>query len=217
MREQAIQMAINEVQSPQFEITNQVLGVHSVVLESGIPVIARVDDTSYPDQCLIYFPLQEEDYYFVIVIEHSEGKLSVSLPYIEANVRVYLSIWSEESKPEEITSKLNLFPTEVRHKGDMNPRRSQRYEKNAWFYEPQKNIPDSLERKVIFLLDRTEPSREEIVRLKEQGTVHIHICYKGYQDWMGGWHLDSTTIKRLANIGCNVNLDLYAFGPELPD
>jgi len=34
---------------------------------------------------------------------------------------------------------------------------------------------------------------------------------------MGGWDLDSTTLKRLADIGCDVDLDLYAFGPELPD
>jgi len=216
MREQAIQMAINEVQSPQFAITEQILGVHNIVLDSGIPAIARVDDTSCPGQYLIYFPIQEEDYYFVIAVEHSEGELNL-MPYIEANVRVYLSIWSEESTPAEITSKLNLFPTEVRRMGDINQQRSRRYEKHAWFYEPQKDIPDSLERKVTLLLDRIEPYREEIVRLSEQATVLIYICYKGYVDWMGGWHLDSTTLKRMADIGCNVNLDLYALGPELPD
>ena len=78
-------------------------------------------------------------------------------------------------------------------------------------------VPDSLERKIAFLLDKIEPSCDKIVQLGQKVTVKINICYMGYTELLGGWYLNSAILKKLAALNCGVDFDLYAFGPKLPD
>jgi hypothetical protein len=209
-------IAISEVQTPTFGVTNQVFSVHKAVLNNGAPLIARIDNTREPGAFFVYFPLLDEDYYFVVVIRPTDNGLAVSVVYIEANVRVYLMISSPIYTPEEITKKVELLPTSVHKKGEKISLSSRVYTKNQWLFEPGQDIPDGIDHKILHLLNQLEHVRTNIAQLANECNICLCICYEGYKDWMGGWNADKETIKRISALEAEIDLDLYARGPDLP-
>lgn len=85
-------------------------------------------------------------------------------------------------------------------------------EEHRWYLEPQKDLPRSFEDKLTSLLDCLEPAKSGIAQLQGDCEACICICYEGYRDWMGGWHLDLESIRRIAALNAEVDLDLYAYG-----
>lgn len=217
IKNKVIEIAINEIQSRTLQITKQILAVHEPLLTSSKPEVKRVDNVSCDDQYLIYFSLREYDYYFVIVVIEQDENLLLSTAYIEAHVRVYLKIWSQDVPPEEISGRLKLIPTETRDKDSSKSTRFQNYREHFWMYEPQKDIPDNLERKISILLGYLDPIRAELATLSKYAQFEIGIYYCNYSEWMGGWHLDALVLKKIAKLGCSVDFDLDAYGPELPE
>jgi hypothetical protein len=62
-----------------------------------------------------------------------------------------------------------------------------------------------------------EPVRGRLRALATKCSMTVCICYHGYVSRLGSWHLDNETISQLAALGLDVDLDLYADGPELLD
>jgi Domain of unknown function (DUF4279) len=89
-----------------------------------------------------------------------------------------------------------------------------RFKDNCWCFEPQKDIPGNLENKLNFLLDQIESSQSMIRDLQDTCEICVGIVYKGYKSWMGGWHIDQLTIRRIAALAAEVDLDLYAYGEQ---
>ena len=87
-----------------------------------------------------------------------------------------------------------------------------KFKDNRWYFEPQKDIPGDLGSKLKFSLERLEPVEANITSLQDECEVYIGICYEGYRNWMGGCHIDRETIRRIAALGAEVDLDLYAYG-----
>lgn len=50
----------------------------------------------------------------------------------------------------------------------------------------------------------------------EQCDVSINVIYTGYQEQMGGWHLDRKTMSQILSLGADVDLTIYARGSDLP-
>ncbi len=209
-------MAIYEVLNPTLGVTEQVLAVHKLVVEDGNPLILLVDENSYPGAYYIYFGIEDEPYHFVVFIKQECEKLVASAAYIEAAIRVYLSIASTALDPNTITEKVKLNPTRTQLLGESrNPRNPNvKFKENRWYFEPQKGVPGNLENKLNFLLDRLEPAQSTIAALGDKCEIYLRICYEGYRGWMGGWHIDKATIRRIAALGAEVDLDLYAYGEQ---
>lgn len=209
-------MAINEVLNPTLGVTEQALTVHKLVVEDGNPLILLVDEDSYPGAYYIYFAIEDEPYHFVVFIRSEGEKLVASAAYIEAAIRVYLSIASTVLHPNTITEKVKLNPTRTQLLGESrNPRNPNvRFKENRCYFEPQKGVPGNLENKLNFLLNHLEPAQSMIAELQDKCEIYLCICYEGYRSWMGGWHLDKATILRIAALGAEVDLDLYAYGEQ---
>lgn len=219
LQDLALQVAISEVLNPTLGVTQQVLAVHQLVVQDGSPLILLVDQTTELGAYYVYFAIQKQPYYFVVVIREEQEKLTASASYIEAGVRVYLTIISKTLDPDIITEKLKIKPTRKHLLGEAKYPKAPhvKFEENFWDFEPQRTVPGSLENKLNFLLDQLEPARPRISELQDQCETYICICYEGYQAWMGGWHLDQATIQRIAALGAEVDFDLYASGKwDLP-
>lgn len=213
-----IQAAISEVLNPTLGVTEQGLAVHKLVVQNGSPVVIHVDN-SKANVYYVYFQIENEPYYFVIALETHSKKTVVFSSYIEAAVRVYLRICSTVLNPIQISEKINLIPTETRTIGETRFPQTPylKFQENRWYFEPHKNIPGSLEDKLKSLLEKLEPSQSQIANLQDECEIYICICYKGYRDWMRGWHIDKESILRIAALGAEVDLDLYAYGEhDLP-
>lgn len=210
-------MACVEVLSPTWGVVEQVLAVHKVVILDGMPSIARIDDTT-PEIFNIYFYLEEQYYFLVIVVESIENSLVVTGSYVEANISVYLMINSDLLEPDAITARIRIQPTKTNIKGEPRTLKSSLlWEKNYWTFEPQKDVPDELGRKLSFLLAQLENAGTNIFNLSEQCDVRIRICYEGYQSSTGSLYLNKRTMSRILSLGADVDLVICTFGPDLPN
>jgi Domain of unknown function (DUF4279) len=210
----AIQVAISEILEPQLGVTEQVLAVHRLIKLDGEFVPLDVHENSEAGKHFIYFAIEDEPYYFVIVVEKRKEGFACSASYIEAEVRVYLCITSLTLDPEMISQRIGLTPTRSRMIGEpQHPKTPYlKVKEHRWYLEPQKDLPRSLEDKLAYLLDRLEPMQLRVAQLQGECKIFICICYKGYRSWMGGWHLDQESIRRIAALNAEIDLDLYAYG-----
>lgn len=95
MQGSPLKVAISEVLQPTLGVTEQVLAVHKLVIQDdGNPLILLIDEESELGAYYVYFGVEDEPYYFVVVIRQESNELVASAAYIEAAVRVYLSIRS---------------------------------------------------------------------------------------------------------------------------
>jgi Domain of unknown function (DUF4279) len=214
------QLAVSEVVAPTLGVTIQVLTVHKLAIRDGIAVISRIECIAETATYCVYFKIDTEPYYLVVTIGKKNGKMLVLGSYIEAAVRVYLRISSTIHDPITITEKVKLNPTKSVAIGESHiPQLSNfKSKNNRWYFEPQQDTPGELERKLNFLIDRLEPFRSNIIALQNECEICIMICYEGYRGWMGGWHIDLTTIHKIAALGAEIDFDLYAYGEnELPE
>jgi len=216
-------IALNETKNPECLTTKQILTNHTLFKnKQGKIIISRIDDFREKDAAYVYFPLKDKTkrkakdfyYYLVIVIRKNERYLlKVSASYIESDVRVYLSIKSDYLTPEEITSRLQLTPTRIGRKGEAWGKG--KYPKNTWCFEPQKDVPETLERKMYHLLDKLTPFETNIVNLPNNVDKCINIYYSGYSEWMSQVYFDYLILHKISSLKVGLWFDLYACGPEL--
>lgn len=216
LQQAAAEVACAEVLSPTWGVVEQILAVHKIVILDGMPSIARIDNIT-PEIFNVYFYLEEQYYFLVIVVESNNNSLVVAGSYVEANISVYLIVESDLLEPDAITARIGIQPTRTNIRGEpRTPKSGLVWKANHWIFEPQKDVPDELERKLSFLLAQLENVATSIFTLSEECDISINIVYKGYHEWMGGWHLDKQTMSRILSLGAGVDLDIYAWGPDLP-
>lgn len=215
--QQAVEVACAEVLSPIWGVVEQILAVHKIVISDGMPSIARIDDTT-SEVFDIYFYLEEQCYFLVIVVESNNNSLLVAGSYVEANISIYLMVNSDLLEPDAITARIGIQPTRTNIKGEpRTPKSSLVWETSHWIFEPQKDVPDALERKLSFLLAQLESAATSIFNISEQCDVLIRICYKGYQSSTGSCYLNKQTMSRILLLGADIDLVIYTFGPDLPN
>ncbi len=212
-----IALAIKEIEEKVFGTTKQILSVNKIRLfkESDNIFVDSRELGTYK----VYFPIINESYFLVILIENQNNNIKVIGSFVEGFVRVYLCIYSKDLDPNEITKKLELQPTKIIKKSEPITKNVLiKATENRWFYEIQKDLPYTLETKLGYLLKELKPISKEINLLSSEGTsCVIHISYKGYSAWMDGWHLESDIIKQISALNAEIDFDLYASGPDLPD
>lgn len=216
----ASKVAIQEILSPTWGVTEQFFAVHEPLIKNGLPQIARIDSTREKRKFYVYFAVKGEPYFFVIIIENRKESFEVAGAYSEAEVGVYLYVSSKSIDTSTITKRIGIQPTEVRKKGDPKPRVTGKYyDEHMWYFEPHKDIPDKLERKLVTLLDLLTPKAPQISALSKECYLCINIYsyeYSGYGQLLG-LHLDNDILQKLASLGVEIDFDRYAWGPHLTE
>ena len=205
-----------ELDQPSLGVSEQVLAVHRPRRIDGIPVIARIASTETPGVWHVYLPLEEEPYFFVIVLEEGGEEYVPAAAYIEASIRIYLSITSTTLAASEITSRIGLSPTTVHDMG--SPRRggARTYAYHVWEYQPEPGVPGSFEERLALLLGHLEQVESQIAGLGNECECTIIVCGEHYVDSPGGWHIDRAMMASMTRLGVELDYDLYVSGPELP-
>jgi hypothetical protein len=216
MIETLMQVAIKEVEERSFELTKQYLSNNKLVYIDGVPSIEDVIVDDENQTADVYFPVDNEDYYFVIYLSASP-KISVRFVGISAGNRVYFTATSELVDLESLLNGIKVVPTKTWQKGTrISSRNNERfYEDSGVIFEPQKKKTGDLEVKLVDLLDKLEAAdMNEIINTDEIVKV-IQIVYYGYKEQMWGINLDPKIIERLSKINAYLDIDLYASGPDL--
>ena len=214
MRETAIKIATEELKHPTLGVSEQIVSSHILNPE---PI--RIDAEREQGAYFLYFSIVDEDYFFVVALREEDGVLKPSASWIEANAQVYLSVHTEQKTPNEITELLGIQPTSSGKMGEHPAHRPSGAVNKChyWCFEPQKDIPESLEKKVDVLLESMEVCHNELKSLSESCSVTLTVCYEGYKDWMGGVVLSPYQLAQIAEMKAGIWVDLYASGPDLPD
>ena len=218
MTDMIAEAALSEIAAPQLATTEQILAVHALAATHGvvqpISIEPRADEQAYR----VSFAIADQPYFFVVLVVANASLPQAKASFIEASVHVYLAIYSKTLDPDTITQRIGITPSRTSTKGDpVRPRASRLYLEHRWYLTLHPDPPRALEIKLRQLLGRIVDATEAIVALAPEADVVVHIVYKGYQSWMGGVHLDPATLHQVAALGAAIDLDLYAYGPELLD
>jgi len=215
--QQAVDIARREILSPTLATTKEVLAVHKPFLEDGQPLIARADTIREPGAFYFYFRVEGEPYYVVVVVRPEGKGLVLAGAYVEAAVRVFLLIKSKELTPDEITRRLGLKPTAAYAKGHTLHKGLRPLAQTLWRFEPHKTLPEEVGRKLDLLLDQLDGAAAPIAELANECRATVNICYEGCREWLGGWTASARTVQRIAALGADLELDLFASGPDFPE
>lgn len=127
--------------------------------------------------------------------------------------KVFARIHEFDCSLEEITSKLKLNPTNGWLRGELIPNRKQNVYRKQSTWELKASVsPDSpVNEHVEFLLNAIEPRKEAFKELvnKYEGELSVVSFFK--EDFNPGINLSNALIKRIADLGLEIDFDLYFF------
>ena len=125
--------------------------------------------------------------------------------------RVSLRLMGDALPVEEVESRLGLTPLSFGRKGEHlhgDPRYA-RYQTNVWVSKYLSNSHVPFEEQISGLLDRLEPNRgplKELLSLDVEGELFLGFSSGNGQ---GGAIFSPELLKRVADFGLSLSLDLY--------
>ncbi|WP_110987954.1 DUF4279 domain-containing protein [Acaryochloris thomasi] len=163
----------------------------------------------------VYLKLRDERYYWVVMVCCDAEVPEIAGGFVSPHVKICAGVYSTDVTTAEISAALSLQPTKTQAKGDPIANGLRRCPKHRWEYKP--DVPDCLdfETKLRHLFG--DLRTEDVRALPPTCEFFISVAYYEYQGSSGGWHLDSDVLKHLAELGGELDIDLYTSGPELPD
>ena len=214
--EQIIEKAIDEITSPTFGTTEQCLKIHKIVLKKGKPQVARIDLESKDNTAIVYFPVEEEKFNFAVYVNLE--KQEVSGFGTEPYNKVYFRTYSEKFSVNELKSMTKLIPTEGWNIGDLRKHIPGKYAFSSIEFMPNPE-PDEFDDKLTKLLDFLEQDREGIKKLIENASGYIQVVMIFYNGngCLGGPAINKENIRRMSELGLDIDFDLYAFGNNFID
>jgi hypothetical protein len=209
-----ISVARKELLNPTFAVTKQYLAVMELELENGNPKIERISIEA--QTVSLYFGIKDERFYIVV-------NISVNNPtkpdwvWIESAHRVYLTATSEDKTYHELASYLSLTPLTGWSRGDVNKINRRPYKFSRVSFEPITNEAYGLEEKLEDLLSELMKDTDGIRLLSENSDAYVSICKYQYISGNAGIHFNMDVIKKLADLGLEVDIDTYITGNAIED
>ncbi|HEY5749336.1 MAG TPA: DUF4279 domain-containing protein [Chryseolinea sp.] len=199
-------LAINEVLKKRLSLTKQFLEENDVLLEKGIPQIARVD-CDKEDAVVVYFPVEDKEYFFGVTV-----KLGVE-PYVnsvavEAGNSVVLTVTSENLQLAELLAYCKFDPTEKWGIGETTFFRNSPSKNSGFIYDPIVERADECSDNMEKLLTELEKYKDDILELSRNASPLIQVYWYGNAKWMSSLELDRSLLKRISNLNLTLDFDL---------
>ncbi len=127
-----------------------------------------------------------------------------------------LAISCDDFDADEISTRLGLAPTRLLKAGDVVANRIGRclaVETSTWFLSSEGEVESrDLRRHLDWLLDRIEPSADELRALQQVQRLEMRVdCVWWSEDGHGGPTLSPIQMARLAALGLDCCLDINFF------
>jgi len=211
-----IAKAIHEIETKTWGVTEQFLEVHEIVYANGKPVIARIDKDDPDGNVIVYFPVKDEPFYFAVYF-NTLPEIAIRWMGTEPGNSVYFAAFSGEMSYGQLAALTQLKPTGGWSIGDKQKLDGTLLRKSSKImFEPDKG-PDELEHKLTKLLDFLESDKEGVALLTEKagGYIQVAIQFHNGNGMLGGPHINTDCIKRMAALNIEIDFDIYATGNEV--
>jgi hypothetical protein len=127
--------------------------------------------------------------------------------------RVTLRIDGEDLQPDEVSTLLDLKPTHAHLRGERkSPRVAKAWVSSHWSLTSPLSNEEEIPKHLRWLLDLLEPRAQTLKGISKRFRVDF-FCGFASENGQGGFTLDTDTLRRIAELGIPMELDLYP--PEL--
>jgi hypothetical protein len=207
-----IQKAIEELKTPSLGVTEQILKIHEVVYEDGVPKVLRVDREREDGTVIVYFQVKEEKFYLAIYLD-SQPQIALRWVDTESYTTIYCRATSESLSYVELAALTKLKPTSGWNKGDLKKHGKSAYNFSAIHYELNPG-PDEWKDKLNKLLDMLEQDQDGVRALADNasGYIQVQITYHNGNGLIGGPHISRDALKRMAALNLAIDFDQYLGG-----
>lgn len=133
-----------------------------------------------------------------------------------AELYVYFGVVGNLDRPDEITSRLKIQPTWAFAKGQTIYSRGKpkgKRKEGNWSISSQGQLKTtSIERHLLFLLERLEPVKSELLEIAERLSLTVNFsCVWTFTDVIGGPILTPNTLRRIADLGAYLSIGTKSF------
>jgi Domain of unknown function (DUF4279) len=213
MVQRLIDIAIDEIESKTWGVTQQFLDIHQVVYVDAKPKVERVDCEKEDGTSIVYFPIKDQKFYLAICLE-TIPEVLVNGIYIEPYVSVCFSASSETIDLDMLADMTTLKATSTWKKGDLKrDGGTVQHRVNRFRIEPNPG-PDEFEDKMKLLLDLLETDKSGVMELVEKaaGYVQVAMEFHNGNTMLGGPNISKEIIARMAALNLEIDFDLYVGG-----
>ena len=120
-----------------------------------------------------------------------------------------LRIYHDALEPEVVSSRLVLEPSKSQRKGQtLGPNRVARL--GGWFLSSQDQVNSKdVRRHIAWILDHMAGSKDEFLKLQDEGYETDLFCYWLSASGHGGPELDPELMQRLVSLRLPIGFDVY--------
>lgn len=207
-----LSLAIDEIQTTRWGVTEQFFEIHNLVYEDNIPKVAGMSKDSEAGTAIVYFSVQNEKFYFAVCIDTNSGS-KVKWVGTEADHSVYFSANSNDLSLDQLCRLTKLTPTDGWDKGDKRKGRGTPCNFSSVRFLPSPE-PGTFEYKLNRLLDFLELDPEGVKKLAVGADCRIQVAsiFHNGNTMLGGLHLNKEQVFRIGELGVAIDFDLYAEG-----
>jgi hypothetical protein len=203
-----------EINQKNLSATANHLANHKPIYKKDKLQISRVDNEKEGNIAVAYLPVEGQEFYFALSIDTDTGKI-ISFD-TEANHKVIFratSVFLSSKELEEFTS---LKPTNSWSKGQKNPNANFDYFFSALTIEGS-DLPDELEDKLEKLMALLEKDKAGIYNLASNSNAFIQVVSHHYisNGQLNSISLSNEIIKRISDLGLEINFETYIDGSKL--
>ena len=207
-----IQKAIEEIENKNWGVTEQLLQIHQVVYENGIPKALTLHHHSNKDAATVYFQIKDERFYLAIYLDtkpHVDIRGVATQPYHS----IYFSASSDDLDFDQLCALTILGPAEGWSKGDKKRHGNTIHSHSKFMFEAHPG-PYDFDTKLNLLLDALETDKQGVQRMINiaDGYIQVATVFHNGNTMLGGHHLSRSAISRLARLNLEIDFDEYAEG-----
>ncbi len=206
------EIAIEEIATKSWGVTEQFLEIHDIERIDGVPRLERIDRDKSDGVIIAYFPVKDERLYFAVHVQSDPTAKIVGIGTEYYN-DISFQASSEILDYDELAALTSLKPTGGWRKGALKSSGKATYKYTLIRFSPNPE-PDEFEDKLKKLLDFLEqdPIGVKILVDIAKGYIQTAMIIHNGNTMLGGPHIDKESIKRMAVLNLEIDFDLYAEG-----
>jgi Domain of unknown function (DUF4279) len=209
-----IELAIQEILHPTFEVTKQYLQVNEIEFENAQPKVERIELDDANNLATVYFPVKGQRYFLQISMAQLPHPIVDFVQMINGH-SISLTATSYRLSYEELSRDLPLMPVQGWSKGQLKKNGKTHYEFSRISFNPFTSEAYELEHLITLMIAQLEEQADAVCLLTEKANTCISICRYQYISANAGHHFSAEIIARLAKLNLSVDIDNYIVGTAI--